>query len=502
METVSNNDLAVADSETPPADVPARGGARRTALNVASMLTTNVMRKGSTFVLYALVARYLGAYQFGQFALANVLLYSWQRCAQLGLQTLITREVARDHDATARYLVHSHVVGIAASAIGFALAVGFVNLMGYSDDTARVILVMFVGLAPFVLNQMCEGVLQGWERMHLIAYASVPVSVLKVVAGFVILERGYGILALALVIAATHGAQLLLQWILIGTSLGWPRAKFQFGFAVNMVRDSFAFLGIQSLQAVRTGIIAVVLSKFSGEIAVGLYSAAAQLLIPLTLIFNNVSLSLFPVMCRSFDLGMKQLAQVARRTMEGLMLIALPAVVGLFLLADGVLLMIYGNGQFAASATVLQIIVWLPLQNAMTSVMGQTLWASKHEKLSLRISFVNTVLQAIVSVVFISQFGLMGAAASALLVGVVNLAQHYIPVARLFSGQRLFTALRRPILATAVMAAVVYWSSHLNLLLAIATGAAVYCCAVMLLFIWSAGGLHQFKGRCVQIWTS
>ena len=87
-----------------------KGAARRTAFNVASLLTTNVVYKATTFLTYMLVARYLGAHQFGQLALAVALLFSWNKFALVGLKTLLTREVARNHAALMKDIGPGHVV--------------------------------------------------------------------------------------------------------------------------------------------------------------------------------------------------------------------------------------------------------------------------------------------------------------------------------------------------------------------------------------------------------
>ncbi len=56
------------------------------------MLTTNIVQKATIFLIYILVARYLGAHRFGQLALATALLFSWHKLALLGLKTFVTRE--------------------------------------------------------------------------------------------------------------------------------------------------------------------------------------------------------------------------------------------------------------------------------------------------------------------------------------------------------------------------------------------------------------------------
>ena len=477
-------------------------GLRRIASNVASMLTTNIVNRATMFVIYILVARYLGTHQFGQLALAAALLFSWHKIALVGLQTFITREVARNQELAATYLVHATVIGFFSSIIGIGLIVPFVMAMGYSPATGEVIYITFAGLVPLVLSQICEGVFQGRERMDLVAYVNVPVCLLKVIAVVVSIHWGLGIQGVVISLTVLQFAVMILQWLVVVRWMGLPRVAFALGTAQMMVRSASVFLGIQATNAIKASAAVTVLSKAGGESSVGVFVAASQLLVPFSLLFNSVSFALFPAMCRGYDQGMSRLLIVVRSVIEGLMIIALPAVVGLFVLADSILMLFYGDEEFLVSADVLRIIVWSLLAELLASVMGQALWASSRERLSLRITVINTIVHCLGCIVLINAFGVIGAAASALLTSIINLIQHLIPAAEMFSVAGLAAAVRKPALASTAMAVFVVYGRDLNLAATIGCAAILYGLVLTGLFVWSAGGISQFRAACTNLWTT
>jgi len=69
---------------------------RKIGGNAISIFTSDAMNRATNFVLYALVARHLGAREFGQLSLALTLFYVFQVSAVAGVKMFITREVARD----------------------------------------------------------------------------------------------------------------------------------------------------------------------------------------------------------------------------------------------------------------------------------------------------------------------------------------------------------------------------------------------------------------------
>src|SRR5215217_3496844 len=142
----------------------------RLITNVVSILSSDAVNRATTFLLYALVARYLGPHAFGQMALALALFYTFQVLASAGLKTLLTREVARDRGQAGRFLVNGNLAAVVSSLIAILVLLLFVRLSGYDSDTADAVLLIALGLLPYALSSVCEGVFQGLERMEYIAY--------------------------------------------------------------------------------------------------------------------------------------------------------------------------------------------------------------------------------------------------------------------------------------------------------------------------------------------
>src|SRR5207247_10755537 len=85
--------------------------------NALSILTSDVMNRATSFVVYAMVARKLGAFEFRQMSLALSLFYIFQIFAVSGVKTLLIREVAKDRSQTRKYFVNGcMIVGIMSRA--------------------------------------------------------------------------------------------------------------------------------------------------------------------------------------------------------------------------------------------------------------------------------------------------------------------------------------------------------------------------------------------------
>src|SRR5437867_8411028 len=112
---------------------------RKTGGNALSILTSDAMNRATSFVLYALVARHLGAHEFGQLSLALTLFYIFQVLAVAGLKTLIIRQVTIDRSQTSRYYITCCAIVSFSSFYSLALLIGFFRLVYILSYTTHII---------------------------------------------------------------------------------------------------------------------------------------------------------------------------------------------------------------------------------------------------------------------------------------------------------------------------------------------------------------------------
>jgi len=468
---------------------------RKTGGNALSILTSDAMNRATSFFLYALVARHLGAHEFGQLALALTLFYTFQVLAVSGLKTLIIRQVTKDRALTGKYFVNAFAIVFFSSLCSLGALFGFVRLMHYPGDTALIIVLLGLGLLPYAISAVCEGIFQAWERMSYIPLVNVPINAAKVGCAFLVLSMSrslYGVVwVLLCALVATAGIEL---WILVRRFQA-QNASFDLHFSLDTMRSAFTFLGIDSTIAIMSSLNILFLSKLASETEVGLYGAATQLMVPLLLVYQSFAQSIFPVMCRKAESGFSSLKQIAEQAIEMLLVLALPGVIGLLFFGQWLISVLYKNSIFLQAYPALQIIAWILVSQVFTAVLGQVLVASHREKVSLKIVIVDTLVNLVIGWPLIRFFGLRGAAISLVVMRLVDCVQHYVPVSRLFSGISLAKIVWKPMVAASCM--VVYLAldvAHKGILTSV-VATLIYAAALLVLAVLACGGVRQFREK-------
>jgi O-antigen/teichoic acid export membrane protein len=463
--------------------------------NALSILTSDVMNRATSFVLYAMVARHLGAFEFGRLSLALSVFYMFQITAAAGLKIVIVRQLAKDQSQTRLYFNNSCAIVALSSVVSLAALFIFVQFMHYSAATNSVVLLLSLGLFPYAISAVCEGIFQAWERMRYIAYVNVPANIAKMAGAYLLLSRNEGLFPVILVLLTSFFAVAGIEVWLLLRRFPAPQASISIPFSLATIRSAITFLAIDKVVALETSLNVIFLSKLATEREVGLYSAATQLMVPLVLVYQSIAQSIFPVMCRKVEPGFQALKRIAEQAIEVLLVLALPTVAGILFLGQWGLSVLYKNPAFLEAVPGLRIMAWILIPQVFTNVLGQVLVATHREKATLRIAVVDMLLNLVAGWFLIKHYGLRGAAVTLLVTRTAACVQHYIPVSRLFSGISLPKIIWKPILAAACMAAYLAVPASSVSLLTGFSATLVYVAVLLALAVCASGGFRQFKDK-------
>jgi len=471
--------------------------------NALSILTSDVLNRAASFVLYAMVARHLGAFEFGQMALALSLFYMFQVSAVAGLKILIVRQVAKDRSQTRLYFNNGCAIVAVSSFASVAALFLFVRLMHYAPATNWIVLLLSLGLFPYAISSVCEGIFQAWEKMQYIAWVNVPANIAKMAGAYLLLARGRGLYTVILVLLTAFFVVALTEvWLVLNRFPAQQAASVSLRFCWTTLRSSVTFLAIDKVIAIESSLNIILLSKLATETEVGLYSAATQLLVPLVLVYQSIAQSIFPVMCRGVGPGFQDLKRIVEQALELLLALALPVAAGVFFLSPWGLSLLYKNPAFLQAVPALRILAWTLIFQVFSYVLGQVLLATHREKVTLRIVIVDVLITLLAGTLLIERFGLLGAALSLFLTRLAAAIQHYIPVSRLLSGIPVGKVTWRPVVAGSCMAAYLVLAMRQGgFFVAAVSATLVYGAALLALAILASGGIRQFRNKYRLLWS-
>jgi len=457
--------------------------------NSIAILINRLIQSITSFVLVAFIARILGPYSLGQYTLAFSYYFIFMTFASQGLKTFFIRELSRYPQQTPTYLINGTLLQLFFSLISYLALVSLVLIMPYSSDTSAICYILGSMIIPFSLSNITEAIFQAQEKMYLIPISTTPIYILRalIIVGAINLKYDLRFVCISMVIS--EFVILGIQWSLLISliNLQW---QIKWDFIWDNFKSSRAFLAIEGMAILKGRMLVIILSVLANEVLVGLYSSVSQLMEPFEIIAHSLVVAVFPSMSKAVILGKEKQRALAETVIEILLCVALPLIIGLFFIGDGILVLFYGDPRFAEGAMALKIMVTGLAVSSFTRPLGYLLVANGFERVNLIEVTSNNLLTVVIGLPLVYYYHLTGAAITILILSISCSSQYvYAVYTRLFP-LNIRKIIFRPLLISILILSVFLILKLLtnNLIIMMITSTVAYTIFVVFLAIDAIGG--------------
>ena len=336
---------------TPPAD----GGRRRVGIarNVLYLALGQLGMTTLAIVFSAVLARSLGAIEFGLYFLVTSMATSAYIIVEWGQPMLAVREIARDPQRVGELLGTGLAFRILAAAIVSVPLILIGSLLGYSGAIVSILALYFFAMMPMSLAQGFGTAFRAFDRMDRDAFVSVVNSAVGLTLVVVVLARGGGLVAVGLCELAAGIFSLVVARHLYRRLQAPPLTPTR-GMARLLWKGGAAIVSLTAVQAVQPYLDVVILSKLVPLDVVGWYGVARTMMGTLLAPAMIIAAATFPQFSRAAGAPERFGAEV-RSALRPMMLVGALGAAGTYLFAHTAVEVIYGKSQYAPAATILQV---------------------------------------------------------------------------------------------------------------------------------------------------
>ncbi len=470
--------------------------------NTTARLLNQCILVASSFVIAVSLARLWGAESYGRYAFAIAFAELFTFSFDWGLHWLLTREVARDRKNVAKYLDNALTLTLALSLGAMGVLVVLINLPGYPAET---VLAAYLGGVWMLLEVLASlfiwGAFYSFERMEYETPPLLAERLFAVVGGLAVIAARRGLVALMVVLVISRAIRLVVCMAIYTRRIGPLGLEFDWQFWRRLAKSSFPF-GLNlafGLIYARSSI--TLLSLLRGDEAeIGFFQAAFACAMYWPEVGISLTTSLFPMMSEQYLTRRESFILNYQRAVRWLAALGLPMTLGLCLLADRVVILLYGEG-FVPAVISLRILSLSVLLKLIHGALAMVLTSSNRQELRMSIMALAALASIVMNLVLIPWKGYVGASVAGVLTDSLILVTSYFFVARQLGGLPVLAALVRPALSAMVMGIYVIIFRRMALFALIPTAA-----MIDLAVLYALGGLPrdeltQLKGLFPERWV-
>lgn len=363
-------------------------------------------------IYFVILARLLGALEYGIFAGAFAFVNLTARYGTLGTGTVLMRYVSIDRSDFARYWGNTLVATTAGGLVMVAI-MSFVGSRVLNPASAAIVLLAAIANCFGTQLTTCAAqVFQATEQMRITALLNLLTNFLRTFAAgtlLVLLHRATA-WEWALVSTAVSLIGSVIAVLVIVYKVGKP--DYSLGLLRRRFVEGIGYAFANSTTSAYNDLDKAMLSHYNMNAANGIYTLAYRAVDIATLPLYSLVAAAMPTMFRKGIDSISDAAALARRLLKRSVLISLAAALGLFLLSP--LLPRFAGRSFEETAEALRWLCLIPVFRSFHEIAGGALMGGGLQRYRTAGQLAAVVLNLLLNLWLIPAYSWRGAAWSSL----------------------------------------------------------------------------------------
>ena len=240
--------------------------------------------------------------------------------------------------------------------ITFGLIALTINLLGYPEQTIEVVYLVALSIIFSAFSGMFYSIFQAYEKMEYQSVGQILSSALMLAGALFAISQGFSVVGFASIYFLVSAVVLGYAFAVCAWKFVLPKLEVDLGFWKPTMKEALPFGLTGTFITIYLWIDSVMLSLMKGDEVVGWYTAAYRIVLVFLFIPIAFNSAVFPLMSRFYVSSKDSLKFMFEKHFKYMLMIGLPICVGITLLADRIILLIFG-AEYVPSVIVLQILI-------------------------------------------------------------------------------------------------------------------------------------------------
>ena len=379
---------------------------KRVMKNSFALMVAKVIDALFTILIMAIVARYLGAENFGTYAFVMTIGALAAPLVDIGIRRIVIREMSKNLDNAAEYL--GTALFIRGASTVFLILSGTIFWVFSASETTYLLLLAV--LCKILLNyeMVLTGVLNAYEKMGYETIITVVRDALNLLLLLLVVFLNLNIMGVVLVIVISNSIGAILAYYIVRKKFITTPLKVSFERCKVFLKEAYPLAIYAFILVLFYKIDILFLKYYRSNYEIGLYQVASQFALAWNIIPMSLSSSLFPSFSRSAVVDRERFAGIYKKAFTYMLIIGLTIVLAILYLTEDILLIVYGH-DFLAASPALKIYAWCILLVFFNIILNTILTAIGKQAYNTLAAIICLSVNIILDFFLVPNYGYIGA---------------------------------------------------------------------------------------------
>jgi O-antigen/teichoic acid export membrane protein len=446
----------------------------RLSKNFLFILAARIIDILGQFAPMFLVPRYLGVSSYGDYGFALAFALMPISFTYLGLDRILTREIARNKDAAGAYLGAAIMTRWLYMGLVFPLVIIAIYLLHLSSQV-----ILGISLAMLAYNFMGDALVnlamfRAFEKMRLDTLLTVVYQTVNIVFVLLVIYFDFGFIGLFWGMTGAQSVRCLLAYLISCRFFVKPVFKRIWPLVQFFLKETYIFGTFILLNQFLINVELFALKQFRDSYAISMFYAPHTLMLATSIFPNAFLAAVYPLLARAAVDDSRTLHVIYEKCLRLITFFAFLVFIPLYSLADRIIPLVFGK-EFIPAVTVFQILCFGIVFVMLTFVFDYPLSAVNKQNSLIYSPFGALAAKLVLSFLLIPTYGYIGAGLSAVGGYLVFLLIGFILASRFIVRLPILRIIAKPAFLAFILTLLLSRLSSANILWLIPLIVFVYC---------------------------
>ena len=430
-------------------------------------------------IVYA--ARVLGASGWGLFSYAISVASLLTMFADIGISDLVIREITQKKEGYRTFISTALLLKVIVLTVSTFLVIFVSPFISQIPEANSLFFLIALILFFDSMRELGLSINRASEKMERDMVVKVATNASIFILGVLLLKTQLAPESIALAYAIGSFVGFVMITVIIWKDLGALFAKVDLKIFKVIIKTTWPFVFITLIGVIMGNIDIYMLGVWKNAEEIGLYASVQRIQQFIMIIPSTIAVAVFPLMSRLANSDKTQLKTTLEKTLSLIMLVGIPISLGGILLADQLILKVFGEG-YVGAIPIFQVFMSMLLISFPLVLLSNAIFAQNKQRSLAPAYSLGILANILFNLLLIPKFGAVGASV-ATLISTGTITVFIWMKLEIINDFKILGNLKKSFLANLIMTCFVFIFGYfeMSVVLNIFVSAVIYLSALLLL---------------------
>lgn len=360
-------------------------------------------------VVFVYAARKLGASEWGVFSYVLALMSMFAIISDIGVNSVIQREVAKKGKDIQKYISTSFFIKIGLS---FIASLALFSILLFTKESNPIkILIPITAIILFFdsIREFGFSINRAFEKMEVEAFTKIIATVLLIILSYIFISQNPKSISLSYAYLISGILGVLIMYLTLKKHFKKTLSNYNPKLIMIIIKEAFPIAIVSVIGTITSNIDMIILGWFTDSQHIGLYSAAQKPIQIIYLIPSLLSTAIFPLFSRLANNDQNKAKSVIKKSLRFSLFIAILINLVVFLIGGTIFKLIFGY-QYIESIPIFKIMSLAIITGAPGIIMSNALFALGQQKKLIKYIILTLITNLFLCLILVPRFNILGAA--------------------------------------------------------------------------------------------